>query len=122
LKKFRAFYDFVYEHDCNCVISGDSTPTNWDTTRKYLVTSTTFSINGTAVTGHSTGDLYRYDDVTSSWVRAGVSYNNGWTKSNIYTITGVPQSAKPVVALARLKELCKFRLGEFIEINDVAFH
>lgn len=124
LKKFRAFYDFVYEHDCNYIVSNDVAPNNWDTTRKYLVTSTTFSVDNTAITGHSTGDLYRYDDVTKKWVRAGVSYDNtsGWSKSNIYTITGVPQAAGPAAALTELKEICKSRLGEFIEINDIAFH
>ena len=124
LKKFRAFYDFVYEHDHNYIVSNDTTPNNWDTTRKYLVTGTSFSINGTAVTGHTTGDLYRYDDVTEKWVRAGVSYDStsGWAKSNIYTITGVPQAAGPTAALTELKEICKARLGEFVEINDIAFH
>ena len=122
LKKFRAFYDFVYEHDCNYIVSTDTAPNNWDTTRKYLVTGTSFSIDGVAVTGHTTGDLYRYDDVTEKWVRAGVSYNQGWTKSNIYSITGVPQAAGPAAALTELKEICRTRLADFVETNDIAFH
>jgi hypothetical protein len=82
LKKFRAFYDFVYKYDYTGVITTDAQPdptdaqgviTNpWNVKSKYVVTNSTFSINGVAVSGHQPGDVYRYDDINKTWVRAGL--------------------------------------------------
>lgn len=121
LKKFRAFYDFVYTHDFNLVTSNATSPQdNWDVTKKYVITSNQFSANST---GHKTGDIYRYDTITKAWIKAGVSYDSstGWARANIYELTGVG-SGKLQLALDTLKQQFKTGITQYINKEDVAFH
>lgn len=121
LKKFRAFYDFVYTHDFNLVTSNATSPQdNWDVTKKYVITSNQFSANST---GHKTGDIYRYDTITKAWIKAGVSYDSatGWARANIYELTGVG-SGKLQLALDTLKQQFKEGITQYINKEDVAFH
>jgi hypothetical protein len=46
------------------------------------VAAPTFYINDVSVSGHQAGDVYRYDEPTASWVRAGIYYDNGWERLN----------------------------------------
>jgi hypothetical protein len=32
--------------------------------------------------------MYRYDDINGTWVCAGVSYDGGWSRVNIYDVAG----------------------------------
>lgn len=128
LAKFRNFYDMVYTYDFTFV-RVDSTITSpqpdWNVYKKYLVASNTFSINGVAVNGHQGGDVYRYDEPSSSWVRAGVYYNNGWERLNyrqlIEAETGeIAQTETQIKDI--LKALFIQKVKEFVNLEDFAFH
>ena len=119
LKKFREFYDFVYTNDYNLVQTNQTSPKDWDVTKKYVVTASTCTINST---GHKTGDMYRYDDINKTWVCAGVSYDNGWTRANIYDVAGTGSTLGIQVALDAIKANFIKGIKNYIDVNDVAFH
>ncbi len=119
LKKFREFYDFVYTHDYNVVQTNQTTPTDWDVTRKYVVTANTCTLNSS---GHKSGDIYRYDEVNAKWVCAGVSYNNGWSRANIYEIAGTSSTLGIPVALDAIQASFTTGIKNYVDLNDIAFH
>lgn len=119
LKKFREFYDFVYTHDYNMVTTSQTTPTNWDASRKYIVTASTCKLNETS---HKSGDIYRYDEVNEVWVCAGVSYNGGWTRANVYELAGTSSALGIPAALDAIKANFITGIRNYIDVNDVAFH
>lgn len=119
LKKFREFYDFVYTNDYNLVQTSQTSPQSWDVAKKYVVTASTCTINPT---GHKTGDMYRYDDINGTWVCAGVSYDNGWTRANIYDISKTSSTLGIQVALDAIKANFISGISKYIDVNDVAFH
>jgi hypothetical protein len=124
VKKFREFYDFVYTYNFNLVKTSDKSPNesgDWDTHKKYVVTSNSFSINET---GHKSGDMYRYNEVSSKWVCAGVSYDiekQTWTRANIYELTGTTEGYIDI-AIDELKRIFKENITKYISVDDVAFH
>ena len=131
LFKFREFYDNVYKWDFTCVWvkSTISEPqSDWSENKKYCVLSSKFYINGVAVTGHKSGDVYRFDEPSNNWVPAGVYYNNGWERLNfveeIAKETG--ESGINVSMEASIKEylqnIFKMKMETFLNISDIAFH
>jgi hypothetical protein len=121
LKKFREFYDFVYEHDYNMVRTSATSPSGWDVTKKYIVTASSCTINPT---GHKSGDIYRYDDINGTWVCAGVSYESatGWARANIYDLAGTSSTLGIPVALDSIKANFITGIKKYIDVNDIAFH
>ena len=118
LKKFREFYDFVYTHDYNVITSNATSPqSDWDMEKKYVITAGTFSVN----TQHKAGDIYRYDTINEQWVNAGVNYDSGWSRANIYELTGVP-SGKLQLALDTLKVQFTEGITKYVNKEDIAFH
>lgn len=143
LKKFREFYDFVYKYDYTGVITTDAQPdpkdaqgiiiNPWNVKSKYIVTNGTFAIDGVAVSGHQPGDVYRYDDINGTWVRAGVKYENGdWSRLNIFDINreAGTTTSNPETALANMKEIFLSgvpslgipKIGDFVNEKDISFH
>ena len=142
LKKFRAFYDFAYKYDYTGIITTDTQPdpkdaqgnTNiWNVKSKYIVTNSVFSINGVAVSGHQPGDVYRYDDINGTWVRAGLVYENGnWSRLNIFDICreAGTNTTNPETALLNMKEIFLNgvsslgipKIGDFVDEKDISFH
>ena len=134
LKRFREFYDFVYKHDYTFVIkSGSSAEANdfvitenektvVDSKHKYVVTANRFTIGGVAVSGHTSGDVYRYDSSLNTWVPAGLYYeNNSWQKFNIFT--EFPEGGKYIDnTIQVIKDKFTNGIKEFIDVNDIAFH
>lgn len=120
LKKFREFYDFVYKYDYNIVVTNQSTPDDWSVNKKYAVTGNSCTINPS----HKAGDMYRYDDINSTWVCAGVEYDlaTGWRSQNLYSLAGTTSSLGPQVAIDAIKSKFKAGLGNYVDINDAAFH
>lgn len=143
LKKFRVFYDFVYKYDYTGIITTDTQPdptdaqgviiNPWNVKSKYIVTNNTFSINGVAVSGHQPGDVYRYDDINETWVRAGLYYENGnWSRLNVFELNkeaGII-TTNPETALANMKEIFLNgfsplgipKVGDFVDEKDISFH
>jgi hypothetical protein len=119
VKKFREFIDFVYKYDYNLKVSSNSNTDNWDVKYKYVVTSSTCSLN---TVNHKTGDVYRYNEVSQSWIKAGYSYNDGWDRLNIYDLAGTASSLGTQVAIDTIKDKFKEGIGNYIEVDDVAFH
>jgi hypothetical protein len=111
--KFREFVDFVYKYDFNLVqatvdSSNNLYVTNWDKTKKYVVTSDVApkESDGTAVSLTSTkGDVYRYSRPLQKWVRAGLDYTNGdWSALNVFTISGISSNYGVPAALDTIKK------------------
>lgn len=95
VKTFREFYDLVYTHDTDIVITRDGNPANWtDKDRKYCCTNTTV----VGFPNHKANDVYRYNGVikssdgsasTGRWVPAGVKFENGqWSRYNLTSDVG----------------------------------
>lgn len=129
LLKFRDFYDTVYKYDFTYVdvnSSITSPQADWDVYKKYLIRASNFSVDGSNnLSGHVSGDVYRYDEPTKSWVRAGLYYNNGWERLNyaelIQKETGeFAQSEKQIKDM--LQALFKTKMQDYLYLNDVAFH
>lgn len=135
LIRFRQFYDFVYKHDFTFVVkSGQSCDANdfittnvegnptIDTEHKYVVTAGKFTINGTVVSNHRSGDVYRYDVMLKTWVPAGLYYeNNTWQRYNVFD--EYPESAGYIDAVREIiKNRFKEGIKEFIDLDDIAFH
>ncbi len=132
LKKFREFYDFVYMTDFTFVYC-DSTvtavdPLTWDTNKKYLITATTFSIDGVKVASHEKYDMYRYDAVNETWVPAGLYYDPAtgkWDRLNIrnkfygkeFTTQSNQQAFRNYV-----KNLFMNGIKEYVDTDDISFH
>lgn len=127
LKKFREFYDFVYTYDYTGVVTGETAPsTSWNTDSKYIVTAGTFYINEEQVLNHQSGDVYRFDVITNSWIPAGLYYNNGWERLNVYELG---QSDNMDTALANMQLIFKGytnspypKVGDYVDENDISFH
>lgn len=135
LKKFREFYDFVYLTDFTFVYC-DSTvtkvdPLTWDTNKKYLISASEFYINDVKVDQHEKYDMYRYDPINDTWVRAGLYYNNkisgDWDRLNIlnsfhdnYKFDG--GVANQQVFRLFLQNTFKTNIGNYIDIDDISFH
>ena len=131
LLKFREFYDNVYKWDFTCVWvkSGITEPQDdWSQNKKYCVLAAKFNINGTPVTGHKAGDVYRFDEPSNNWVPAGVYYNNGWERLNfVEEITaetgesGINISMESTIK-EYLQNIFKNKMSKFLNIPDIAFH
>lgn len=131
LKIFRDFYDTVYKWDFTCVFV-QSTVTEpqkeWSYNKKYVVLSGTFKINNEVVSGHKPGDVYRFDEPSNSWVKAGVYYNNGnWERLNyVEEIQKETGASIQVNSEARIKDEIKHKfmtkMNEFLKLDDIAFH
>lgn len=135
LKKFREFYDFVYLTDFTFVYC-DSTvtrvdPLTWDTNKKYLISASEFYINDVKVDRHEKYDMYRYDPINDTWVRAGLYYNNtlsgDWDRLNIlnafhdkYKFDG--GVANQQVFRLFLQNTFKKNIGNYIDTDDISFH
>lgn len=137
LKRFREFYDFVYEHDFSYVLkTGASCDANdftrekedgtkeLDTKHKYLVTvpEGKFTINGVVQTNYKPGDMYRYDVMQSAWVPAGLFCIDGqWERYNVYE--KYPE-ASGIIGQIPLYMKQRFLNGivQYIDIDDIAFH
>ena len=134
INKFRAFYDFVYSHDYNFEVDDNANPStsNWtyfdgtkdvaNTGRKYVVTATKFE----GFPNHKPLDIYRYESYQGKWVPAGLSYNfttNQWNSLNLGDVSGLGQLVSEVEAhREQIKEIFKNEIGNYVNINDVAFH
>ena len=118
LKAFRAFYDDVYNYNYDLIFTAETTPTNWNVARKYVVTNQSCSIN---TSDHVRGDIYRYDESTKTWVNAGVSYTNGrWDRVNVFELAGY--SGTEARTKEALQEKFKEKVSQYIDIDDIAFH
>lgn len=140
VKTFREFYDFVYTHDTNIVITKESNTSNWeDTTKKYCCTSSTC----TASTTHKANDVYRYSRTLTTkneqgetissgkWVPAGVKFDieqHKWSSYNLITDVGDSTINSTQKALDYLKkDFQKIKwtsdgLGGPLDIVDAAIH
>ena len=140
VKTFREFYDFVYTHDTNIVITKESDTTNWtDTTKKYCCTSSIC----TASTTHKANDVYRYSGTLTTeneqgetissgkWVPAGVKFDmeqHKWTSYNLITDVGDSTINSIQKALDYLKkDFLKIKwtsdgLGGPLDTVDAAIH
>lgn len=128
LLRFRDFYDSVYKYDFTFVDVDSliNTPQDdWSIYKKYRVKSSNFYINGTAVNGHAAGDAYRWDEASSSWVRAGLYYNNGWEALNFVKIIQ-EETGRAAQTEAQIKDILKTlfieKIKEYVHLDDVAFH
>jgi hypothetical protein len=135
LKKFREFYDFVYLTDFTFIYCGSDVKEadliNWDTNKKYLISSTEFSINGVKVEDHKRYDMYRYDAVNGTWVPAGLYYNidsGKWDRLNVTEEASYgddrlqsPQISQYLVR-THLKNLFTTKIVDFIDKDDISFH
>ena len=120
LRAFRSFYDDVYNYNYELVFTADTEPTNWNTARKYVVTSSKCSIN---TSDHSAGDMYRYDESTKTWVNAGVSFTDGkWDRVNVYTLAGINFGSSEKVTKQALQSKFKEKMSKYLDIDDIAFH
>lgn len=127
LQWFREFYDFVYKYDFTFI----SEPTNikepqenWDTSKKYMILSTTFSQNGKAFENHKPYDLYRYDRINNIWVPAGLFYKNGeWTRLNYTELSELNIQNKDQSLIRRaLEKYFRENIGKYVDVVDIAFH
>lgn len=130
IKRFRAFYDFVYMHDYNVVESNASSSDEWfkivkgEDIKQYKIVSTNPNVlvNGSKPNNPKIGDMYRYDYVNEQWVPAGISYGGGsWSKLNIHDLTNTTPG-NMVFAKEMLKTLFTQGIHEYVDVNDVAFH
>lgn len=143
LKKFREFYDLVYTLDFTFVFEQGNVTTpapDWDKAKKHLVAANTFTINGESVPNHKRGDVYRWDPLNNTWVRAGLFYNhditNDWDRLNyvnylkIYTngtlnqdITGLGGTTISEAFIRRYVRT-KFieHVQKYLQVDDIAFH
>ena len=134
LKKFRAFYDFVYMSDFTFIVEPSTvkfTSDDWDKARKHVVTSNQFKYNESDidyVQGHQQYDVYRYDVVNERWVKAGLFFNNGdWDRLNYMNFFYGNELTKltrfnEFQVRNELKTLFTDRIGEYVDIQDTAFH
>lgn len=137
LKRFREFYDFVYEHDFSYVLkTGASCDANdftrekedgtkeLDTKHKYLVTvpEGKFTINGVVQTNYKPGDMYRYDVMQSAWVPAGLFCVDGqWERYNVYE--KYPEASGIIGQIPLyMKQRFLNGIAQYIDIDDIAFH
>ena len=129
---FRDFYDTVYKWDFTCewVKSAITEPqADWSQNKKYCVLANSFKINGESVTGHKSGDVYRFDEPSGSWVRAGVYYDkDGWERLNFVEEiakatgeTGINVSMESTIK-EYLQNIFKEKMQKFLKIDDIAFH
>ena len=131
LFKFREFYDNVYKWDFTCVWvkSGITEPqSDWSQNKKYCVVASRFNIGGMPVSGHKSGDVYRFDEPSNSWVPAGVYYNDGWERLNFVEEiaretgeTGINASMESTIK-EYLQNIFKDKMQKFLKIDDIAFH
>ena len=148
LKIFRDFYDSVYKWDFTCVFvpsSITSPQADWSYNKKYCVLANAgnFKIDNVVVSGHQPGDVYRFDEPSNKWVRAGVYYNYSdptrpetgqWERLNyveeIYKETG---ESYYVTQEEEIKDIIKYMFmkkmngteqepGGFLKLQDIAFH
>jgi hypothetical protein len=129
LKIFREFYDNVYKWDFTCVWvpSSITEPKDWSQNKKYCVIASKFNINGMPVSGHKSGDVYRFDEPSNNWVPAGVYYNDGWERLNfveeIANETGeTVLSSMETTIKEYLQNIFKEKMQKFLKIDDIAFH
>lgn len=120
LKKFRAFYDFVYKYNYNLTRSEGTTTDDWDSTKRYVLESQIASL-----TGSKKGDIYRWDEYANNWVKAGLYYDstNGWERLNIFDdFNETPSSGNIQMAIDTLKSAFKNGIEQYVDINDICFH
>ena len=140
VKTFREFYDFVYTHDTNIVITKDGDTSKWtDTTKKYCCTGSSC----TADVNHKANDVYRYSSTLTTvneegetissgrWVPAGVKYDieqGKWSSYNLVTDVGdstVNSTAKAIEYLKKDFQKIKWTsdgLGGTLDTVDAAIH
>ena len=141
VKKFREFCDFVYKYDYSFATTNELTvKSTWDTTRKICV------LRSGEVTGYlpqtqeqieagesptpytfsvQMGDLIRYEVYSGRWVPAGLYYDTvakQWESLNVYTISGASQGTAIATVINRLKNKFKEGIGQYVDIEDIAFH
>jgi hypothetical protein len=81
------------------------------------------------VSGHKSGDVYRFDEPSNNWVPAGVYYNNGsWERLNFLEEieietgeTGMLSSMESTIK-EYLQNIFKNKMQKFLKIDDIAFH
>jgi hypothetical protein len=91
LKVFRTFYDLVYKYSYNFEVDEEATSPqdSWDKKQRYAVTQSSFFLNGVEVIDHESGDMYRYEEYSGKWVKAGLYYdlnNKDWERLNMYEL------------------------------------
>lgn len=148
IKRFREFYDYVYSHDYTFEVDSSTNPdtSKWDTTKKYVVTSSTSPIAGYTV--HQAFDVYRFEEYAGKWVPAGLGYdiaNSRWNRLTLANMSGLSTSVTNTEAHRNaikrkvwgtwsvngtaagngVKGDTRTEVGElaqFINVNDIAFH
>ena len=148
IKRFRDFYDYVYSHDYTFEVDSSANPdtSKWDTTKKYVVTSSTSPIAGYTV--HQAFDVYRFEEYAGKWVPAGLGYdiaNSRWNRLTLANMSGLAASVTNTEAHRNaikrkvwgtwsvngtaagngVKGDTRTEVGElaqFINVNDIAFH
>lgn len=131
LKYFRTFFDYVYRYDftyetlSSNITKIDSSDITLNKNKKYQVLSPTLIIDNKSITQHKSGDLYRYDEPSETWVSAGVYYNNGWERLNYFEDyqqeTGESISNNTIIK-SYLQDKFKEAVNDFVEVSDIAFH
>lgn len=131
LKYFREFYDHVYKYDFTYetlpsnITKIDSSDITLNKNKKYQVLSSTLTIDNKSITQHKSGDLYRYDEPSKTWVSAGVYYDNGWERLNYFEDyrqeTGESISNNTIIK-SYLQNKFKEAVNKFVKVNDIAFH
>lgn len=134
LKIFRDFYDAVYKYNYNYIIDEEATaPTaEWNTKigmlQRYVVTSGDFYIDGQAVTDHQSGDMYRYEEYSGKWVKAGLYYDNsksgadGWERLNIFDLGYELGEEQLEFIKDVMKEKFIEEVSKYLDLDDIAFH
>lgn len=131
LKIFREFFDNVYKWDFTCEFAQSNInepQNNWNQNKKYCVLASNFKINNVSVQNHKAGDVYRFDEPSNTWVRAGVYYDNGqWERLNfseeIEKASGERVDVgNEILIKDALKALFKIKVAPFLKLDDVAFH
>lgn len=134
LKIFRDFYDTVYKYNYNYIIDEEATsPTaEWNSKtgmlQRYVVTSGDFYIDGQAVTDHQSGDMYRYEEYSGKWVKAGLYYDNsksgadGWERLNIFDLGYELGEEQLEFIKDVMKEKFIEEVSKYLDLDDIAFH
>ena len=152
LKVFRQFFDTAYLYDPTFItVSSLATEdtTTWSINKKYCILQSgtiTLTYKDSSITSskeyqNNSGDVYRFDEPSMSWVPAGLYYTNGsWETLNYSTLirntigeTYQPSSTNEIKSV--LLKIFKNKMGGYVNqnnpalneegylnIDDIAFH
>lgn len=131
LRLFRDFYDSVYKYNYTYVIDeGATSPTDeWNTKsgklQRYVVTSGEFSIDGKQVQDHQSGDMYRFEEYSGKWVKAGLYYDDkakDWERLNIFDLGYELGEEQLEFIQDVLKVKFQEEISKYLDIDDISFH